>query len=266
MDERDPLLSSRAGPDTLQAIADRAAQFNNEVSQLNKLADQLGSMKDSEQLRNQLRVKREDCGNLAKTTLAAMKRLKIDKSEKVKYDKIMGQINDIFTRYQKISKDSIQKERVTPIPVNSTTVRSTSGYEYTEENTIQPGARGDDKEIERGLRTLEYQSYNVDKSIIEERDTNIKFLESEMKGLNEMFVDIATMIKEQGDMVNTIEDNTFKASNAVEDGVQQLRKASEYQQSSRKKLCCLLLIVVLILAAIGAFIGIYFGAFHKSSS
>jgi len=263
MADREPLLSSRAGPDTLAAIADRAAQFNNEVSQLNKLADQLGTLKDTEQLRNQLRIKREDCGNLAKTTLAAMKRLQIDRSEKVKYDKIMGQINDIFTRYQKISKDSIQKERVTPVPVNNTTtVRSTATYEYTESNT-QAGSRGEEKEIERGLRTLEYQSYTVDKAIIEERDSQIKFLESEMKGLNDMFVDIATMIKEQGDMVNTIEDNTFKASNAVEDGVGQLRKASEYQQSSRKKLCCLLLIVVLILAVIGGFIGIYFGAFKK---
>jgi len=258
MDERDPLLSARAGPNTLSAIADRASQFNNEVTQLTRLADQIGTSRDSEELRNQLRTKREDCGNLAKTTLAAMKRLNIDKSEKVKYDKIMGQINDIFGRFQKISKDSIQNERVTPVPIATVTTRTSAvSYEYTE-STTQPAGR-DDKEIERGLRQLEYQSYSVDKAIIDERDSQMKFLESEMRGLNDVFVDIATMIKEQGEMVNTIEDNTFKASAAVEDGVGQLRKASEYQQSSRKKLCCLLLIVVLILAGIGGFLGIYFG-------
>ena len=117
--------------------------------------------------------------------------------------------------------------------------------------------------MEANLRALEYQSYGVDQAIIEERDNEMKFLESEMKGLNEMFVDIAVMIEEQGKEISTIEDNTFKAAAGVQDGVTELQKASEYQKSSRKKLCCLLLIAVIILAIIGIFIGVYFGALSK---
>jgi len=253
MTEREPLISSgrdrNAGSSDLQLVAERATSFNNEVAQLARLADQIGSFRDTEQLRKQLRIKREDCATLAKSTLQTMKKLKIDRSEKVKYDKMMSQINDIFNRCQKISQESIEKERVTPLPTAVT----------VEENLVNTHDE-QRRDAEKTLKTLQYQSYNVDHAIIEERDNEMKFLENELHGLNEMFVDIAQMIKEQGEDIITIDDNTQKANSSVEDGVKELQKASEYQKSSRNKLCCLALIIVIVLAAIGIFLGIWFGA------
>jgi len=258
MGERAPLLST--GPiDNLRFVADKATQFNNEVAQLSKLADCLGTPKDTEQLRNQLRIKREDCANFAKSTLQILKRVQMDRSEKVKHDKMVNQINEIFKRFQRISKDSIEKERLTP-PVISSVRQPSSGSFSNYADPEERAARGAVDEMEANLRALEYQSYGVDQAIIEERDSEMKFLESEMKGLNEMFVDIAVMIEEQGKEISTIEDNTYKASAGVQEGVTELQKASEYQKSSRKKLCCLLLISVIILAIIGIVIGVYFGA------
>lgn len=71
------------------------------------------------------------------------------------------------------------------------------------------------------------------------------------------------MIKEQGEDIITIEGNTETGLKHMEDGVNQLQKASEYQKSSRTKLCCILLIIVLIVGAIAAFLGIYCGAMGK---
>jgi t-SNARE complex subunit (syntaxin) len=113
------------------------------------------------------------------------------------------------------------------------------------------------------IQKIEVESYNVDTAIIEERNEEFKYLENELRGLNEMFVDIAVMIKDQGTMVDTIEQNTQHAVAHSDEAVIQLRKASEYQRKSRTKLCCVALILTLILAAIGIFLGIWFGVLKK---
>jgi t-SNARE complex subunit (syntaxin) len=103
----------------------------------------------------------------------------------------------------------------------------------------------------------------IDRAIIEERDTEIRQLEREIVGLNEVFKDVAELVKEQGETITTIEDETLKAAHNVEEGVGQLRKASEYQKSSRSKLCCLALIATAIVAAVAVFCGVYFGVIKK---
>ncbi len=48
-------------------------------------------------------------------------------------------------------------------------------------------------EAQKIVVQLESESYNVDYAIIHERNEDIKQLENELKGLNEMFVDISTV-------------------------------------------------------------------------
>lgn len=75
------------------------------------------------------------------------------------------------------------------------------------------------------LHKLEYQQdYSVEQAIIEERREEMIFLENEMRNLNEVFVDIAQLIKDQGEDLNTIETNTTNALVETDEGVQQLKK------------------------------------------
>lgn len=52
--------------------------------------------------------------------------------------------------------------------------------------------------------------------------------------INEIFKDIATMVQEQGNMIDSIESNLTVASDRVEDGTTQLTHASRYQVSPRR--------------------------------
>ncbi len=79
-----------------------------------------------------------------------------------------------------MSADSIQKERVTPVPQSVTT--TTEHSEVRKEETIVD----DDIVIKR----VEYVDHSVESAIIEERNNEIKFLENEFRGLNEVFVGI----------------------------------------------------------------------------
>ena len=283
----------------LQLLTERATQFNNEVIQLQRISDQVGSNRDSHQLRSQLSKKREgkdkilnfitqlfikDCANLAKTTTQFMKKISpVDRSDNVRYDKLKSQINEISLRCQRICQESIQKERVTllaaPIETNSFQ-SSTSNNSFNPQpyqgKELLPNllpirhylcyttlGEEEDRQMQQAKQKIQYQSYAVDKAILEERDNELKHLEGELTALNGMFGDVARLIKEQGEDIITIEDNTRNAAVKVEDGYHQLQKASEYQKSSRKKLCCLLLIFVIIVAVLALIFGIYFGIFRR---
>ena len=54
--------------------------------------------------------------------------------------------------------------------------------------------------------------------------------------VNDIFKDLARLVEEQGEMVDNIQTNISTAATHVETGVDEIKKANEYQQSSRKKL------------------------------
>jgi len=281
--ETDPLLrdpqrafSATSGPGSrnnsnnsnvsplLQAIVDGTNQLNQEMAQLSRLIELIGTSRDNDNLRQQLSTRRSNCANIAKSTMTTMKNSPPpDKADKPKYEKILNQFNTLFSRCQALSKESIQRERLNPL-TRSGSYKTVPGINPAiEQQRQQEQQQAHAAAIDSKLKQLEYQSSVVDDAIIAERDEDIKQLETQMKGLQEVFVDVATMIQEQGVMLNTVEDNVEVAVNKTTEGVAELKQASEYQKSARNKMCCILLLVVLILAALGIVFGVIFGVVKR---
>ncbi|CAG0902872.1 unnamed protein product, partial [Darwinula stevensoni] len=85
----------------------------------------------------------------------------------------------------------------------------------------------------------------MDIRILEEREAAIRQLEDDITNVNDIFKDLACMVHEQGEVIDTIEGNIDVGAARVEAGTQELAKASRYQTSARKKIffICLLLLV-----------------------
>lgn len=91
-----------------------------------------------------------------------------------------------------------------------------------------------------------------DLRLIQERESAIKALESDIVDINDIFKDLGMMVHEQGDMIDSIEANVETADLSVQSATQQLARAADYQRSSRKKICILLI----VLAVAGTVIGL----------
>uniref|UniRef100_A0A8D3CGN5 Syntaxin-3 n=1 Tax=Scophthalmus maximus TaxID=52904 RepID=A0A8D3CGN5_SCOMX len=98
-------------------------------------------------------------------------------------------------------------------------------------------------------------------SEIESRHKDIVRLESSIKELHDMFVDIAMLVESQGDIVDNIEQNVSKSVDHVMVAKEQTKKAVRYQTKARKKTIILVVVVVLLLALI---IGLAVGLQPKS--
>ncbi|CAJ0941688.1 unnamed protein product, partial [Mesorhabditis belari] len=93
---------------------------------------------------------------------------------------------------------------------------------------------------------------------IEARHNDIMKLESSIRELHDMFMDMAMLVESQGEMVDRIEYNVEHAKEFVDRAVADTKKAVQYQSKARRKKICILVTVVIILAAVIIGLIIYF--------
>merc|ERR1712156_822631 len=89
---------------------------------------------------------------------------------------------------------------------------------------------------------------------LEGRERAMRQLESDITDVNTIFKDLATMVHEQGEIIDSIESNIESTAVHVETGADQLRQAAVYQNKARKKKIILAVVGLVILAILIAII------------
>ncbi|KAK6744282.1 hypothetical protein RB195_011157 [Necator americanus] len=83
---------------------------------------------------------------------------------------------------------------------------------------------------------------------IEARHNDIMKLESSIRELHDMFMDMAMLVESQGEMVDRIEYNVEHAKEFVDRAVADTKKAVQYQSKARRKKIIILICVVILIA------------------
>lgn len=82
--------------------------------------------------------------------------------------------------------------------------------------------------------------------MVEEREREIRQVVQSISDLNEIFRDLATMVVEQGTVLDRIDYNVEQSCVKTDEGLKQLQKAEQYQKKNRKMLVILILFVLVI--------------------
>ncbi|CAI5445950.1 unnamed protein product [Caenorhabditis angaria] len=82
---------------------------------------------------------------------------------------------------------------------------------------------------------------------IEARHNDIMKLESSIRELHDMFMDMAMLVESQGEMVDRIEYNVEHAKEFVDRAVADTKKAVQYQSKARRKKIIILIVVTIII-------------------
>lgn len=90
---------------------------------------------------------------------------------------------------------------------------------------------------------------------IEARHNDIIKLETSIRELHDMFMDMAMLVESQGEMIDRIEYNVEQSVDYVETAKMDTKKAVKYQSKARRKkimiiICCVVLLSVIALVAI----------------
>ncbi|CAI2348859.1 unnamed protein product [Caenorhabditis sp. 36 PRJEB53466] len=92
---------------------------------------------------------------------------------------------------------------------------------------------------------------------IEARHNDIMKLESSIRELHDMFMDMAMLVESQGEMVDRIEYNVEHAKEFVDRAVADTKKAVQYQSKARRKKICILVTGVVLITGLIIFILFY---------
>lgn len=87
-------------------------------------------------------------------------------------------------------------------------------------------------------------------ALIMEREEEIRNIEQGVGDLNVLFQQVAQIVAEQGEVLDTIERNVEAVRDDTRGADRELRSAARYQKNARSKACCLLLILAVILTIV----------------
>lgn len=96
------------------------------------------------------------------------------------------------------------------------------------------------------LKQDQIQKQRVNTQLLNEREKEITHVVKSIQDLNEVFKDLATMIVDQGTVLDRIDYNIEKVSTHVDHGLGELQKAQKYQKANRKMYCIGILIIIFI--------------------
>ncbi|KAJ8270757.1 hypothetical protein GJAV_G00118920 [Gymnothorax javanicus] len=240
-----------------QTISSNIQKITQQTSEIQRMVNLLGTSQDTSDLRQQLQQKQQHVSQLAKETDRCMKEfgsLPVTtelRQRKIQKERLVNDFSNALANFQKTQRQAAQKERefVDRVRANS---RLSVGFtdEDTRGNTSPFNSSGDQSQVQ----TQEDAITEDDLQLIQERETTIRQLESDIMDINHIFKDLGMMVHEQGEMIDSIEANVENADVHVQSATHQLASAAEYQRKSRKKICIIIGILVVAAVIVGLII------------
>ena len=221
----------------IQQIKVQALKINNT---LKKMAEELSHMEASQQ-RNQtdVRIKRAQYNTLVK-----------------QFRDTMYEYNTLTEEYRTKSKDRIRRQL------------ELANREVTEDQ-LEEILDNPDTNIFTQDILVDSAQWQQALSEIQARNQELRILQTTMQELYEMFLTMATLVEEQGEAIDRIEDNVNAAADHVQRGTHAVRTAVPYARRNRKltfAIVCIIVGVVLVVIVIVAIIIAVVVAMSTSSS
>ena len=124
---------------------------------------------------------------------------------------------------------------------------SKAALEESQQAQSPTGERQQQAQLLEEPQLAQQDEVDFQENLIIEREGEIRQIEQSVGELNELFRDVATIVREQGDQLDVIDVNVEHTLTDTRGADTELRSASRYQKAARSKACCLLLILAIVL-------------------
>ncbi|XP_056637067.1 syntaxin-1A isoform X5 [Diorhabda carinulata] len=154
-----------------------------------------------------------------------------------KFVEVMTEYNRTQTDYRERCKGRIQRQL------------EITGRQTTNEELEEMLEQGNPAVFTQGI-IMETQQAKQTLADIEARHADIIKLENSIRELHDMFMDMAMLVENQGELVDRVEYHVENAQTHVQQGRTELIQAEGYQTKARKKLIYIIILIAILLAVI----------------
>lgn len=106
----------------------------------------------------------------------------------------------------------------------------------------------EEHELLEGLACEQMDDMSIQNRIARERSEGIQRIRSQVSEVNQIFRDLASVVTEQGQHLDTIEDTAQRATEDTSKAVKELKKTSERQRGSRERTWIIIMAALLLCA------------------
>ena len=241
-----------------QTVGTNIQKMIQNISSIKRMIAQIGTPQDDPRFQQELHQVQHYTGQLTKDTarhlgelktlplVADNRRWRLQKERlKDSFAKALNNFQDAQRTAAEREKEAIKRARQV---AESSMLPGPSAAAVTQcLIDIDDDSSSSAKLTIKNQESLSTQIQFEEETNMQHRENSIRQLESDIIDVNTIFKDLATMVHEQGQRVDSIEQNVESTNIRVHEGTDLLREGEAYTNRARSKKCILCLIAVIFL-------------------
>lgn len=252
LEAQKPASTSGGGSELDKIFSSTSTQtqtFGSLISQFNSQRRLVGSKRDSANLREKLDLLQTKIAGLdaAIAGLTVNINKAIDQSLEITERQAMQKerISQDYASLHKSFKEALDQynSRKVAIPLKSLDSEDTPLIQKQPEQQTQEQQQLTQEQIDQ--TELQYHLL-----LTEERNREIDRVAASVQEVNSVFKDLSTLVNQQGEQLDTIEENVQELHGNTQQASRELHKAHEYQKRKGKWSCILLIVLLVIVLVI----------------
>ncbi|KAI0401488.1 t-SNARE [Xylaria palmicola] len=223
------------------------------ISKLRSDISLLGTRRDNPRLRERVSSVLEELTVQFKDVGEGVKKIQawgdVTPTQKYSQQKLSREFKAALAEFQSLQRTALEKQRA-----SVSAAKVALDHESTGEAGGASGQQhhGDQLQLQQQEQVHLAPQDEVDfqDALITEREEEIRHIEEGVSDLNVLFQQVAQIVSEQGEQLETIENNAINVRDDTRGADVELRSAARYQKNARSKACCLLLVLAVIMTIV----------------
>ncbi|KAK4175657.1 t-SNARE [Triangularia setosa] len=241
-----------------QDLTNKLFKLNGNNQRLSGEISHLGTRRDTPRVRERVHELIEESRDLFKSVGEGVKKIQtwedVTPTQKYHQQKLSRDFTTSLTEFQSLQRTALEKQKASVSVLQSTLPTSPSSSQqppHAQPLSSSPGSQQQLLLQEQELARLAPQDeVDFQEALILEREEEIRNIEQGVGDLNVLFQQVAQIVNEQGETLDTIVNNVENVRDDTRGADRELRSAARYQKNARSKACCLLLILMVILTVV----------------
>ncbi|KAK3315378.1 t-SNARE [Apodospora peruviana] len=231
-----------------QDLMDKLFKLNGNNQQLAKEVAHLGTRRDTPRVRERVHELLEQSRDMFKEVGEGVKRIQtwedVTPNQKFKQQKLSKTFKDYLADFQTLQRQALEKQKASVTAARAAIEQEGGTSESDAVHLL--GAEQEQLQQQELSRLAPQDDVDFQDALIIEREEEIRNIEQGVGDLNVLFQQVAQIVTEQGDVLDTIANNVENVRDDTRGADLELRSAARYQKNARSKACCLLLVLAVI--------------------
>lgn len=253
------------------SLADILYDVSTKINTVQKLLNRQKTRKNEHQIDHRIISLVDETTGLIKTAKAELQLILewntkfLTKQQELAQERLNREFNQLLKQFQAQQREFAELQRTVLIAakkdIATSASRRGSSNIVTSENTplleTESNTTNNDgnyeslqQQQEQILDVVQQEDIDFQQSLIQEREQEIQNIQEGISEINAIFKDLGTLVTQQGEQIDSFEDNITDMSANTRNAVDELVTANEYQRKKRNMSMCVLFVLLTVLAVI----------------